>query len=154
MSGVSAHQGILIDTITALRAAGARSEERVVLWLALAHDSGATRRVVEVYEPAQIADVDYFRLPQDSLRSLMAHLRGRRLMIVAQVHSHPGRAFHSDVDDDWAIVRHTGALSLVLPRFARDVTVENFAELAATYELSPANQWLPVSTADRVEMSE
>jgi len=36
-------------------------------------------------------------------------------MVAAQVHSHPDEAFHSKGDDEWAIVRHEGALSIVVP---------------------------------------
>ncbi|MHC2297262.1 hypothetical protein ACVJBD_001468 [Rhizobium mongolense] len=72
---------------------------------------------------------------------LLAHLREKRLRVLAQIHSHPGRAFHSEADDEWAIVRHAGALSLVLPRFAQEATVDNFLGLAATYVLSTQNRW-------------
>lgn len=134
----------LAKTIDILRIGGARSEERVVLWLAPVSVVREPLTIVEVYEPEQITDVDYFRLPPGSLRALMAHLRTARLKIVAQVHSHPGEAFHSDVDDEWAIIRQVGALSLVLPRFARDTTPENFVEQAATYELSVSNEWIRI----------
>jgi hypothetical protein len=71
----------------------------------------------------------------------MDHLRSTRRRIVAQIHTHPGRAFHSEVDAEWAIVRHVGALSLVLPRFAVSTTPENFLDEVMTYEYSPAGDW-------------
>lgn len=151
MISIACNRDILSRTIAALRAGGARSEERVVLWLAPANASRVPIEIVEVYEPAQICDVDFFNLPPESLRALMTHLRANRLKIAAQVHSHPGGAFHSEADDRWAIVRHVGGLSLVLPRFAAEVTVDSFAEMAATYALSPNNEWLPVSTASCME---
>jgi proteasome lid subunit RPN8/RPN11 len=132
---------VLAETIGRLREGGKRSEERVVLWLAKASAPPPTR-VVEVYEPEQVTAIDYFRLPPPSMRALMSHLRALRRKVVAQVHSHPGRAFHSKVDDEWAIVRHVGALSLVLPRFAGTTTASNFLDEAMTYELSPKNTWL------------
>src|SRR5689334_19464982 len=100
MTSIVCTPGIFQQTIAALRAGGAQSEERVVLWLAAASANKPPIAVVEVYEPVQIADVDYFRLPAESLRNLMAHLRTNRLKIVAQVHSHPGKAYHSEVDDE------------------------------------------------------
>ena len=127
-------------TIAVLRHGGELGEERVALWL-----STAARRtpapIVEVYEPDQFAEVDYFRLPPASMQSLMDHLRSTRRRIVAQIHTHPGRAFHSEVDAKWAIVRHVGALSLVLPRFAATTTPENFLDEVMTYEYSPAGDW-------------
>jgi hypothetical protein len=132
---------VLDATIAALQRGARRGQERAVLWLAR---SGARDPVpiLEVYEPEQTASVDRFHLPPASIAALMRHLGATRRRIVAQVHSHPGRAFHSDVDAEWAVVRHVGALSLVLPRFARTTTVANFLERAMTYELSADAAWV------------
>lgn len=133
-------------TIDVLQAAGERKEERVVLWLGPASARPGATSVTEMYEPDQITDIDYFRLPPATLQALMRHLRAGRLKIVAQVHSHPGEAFHSEVDDEWAIVRHVGALSLVVPDFARWTTPTNFVDQAVAYELSANNEWLHTDT--------
>lgn len=140
MTTIVCAPGILTETIACLRRGGAVGEERVVLWLARA-SAPAPARVTEVYEPEQITAVDYFRLPPASMQILMRRLRVGRLKVVAQVHSHPGRAFHSEVDDEWAILRHRGALSLVLPRFAATTDADNFLIEAKIYELSAANEW-------------
>jgi proteasome lid subunit RPN8/RPN11 len=132
---------VLDATIAALQRGGRRQEERVVLWLA--RSGGSDRaEIVEVYEPEQTASIDRFHLPPASIAALMRHLGATRRRIVAQVHSHPGRAYHSDVDAEWAIIRHIGALSLVLPRFARTTTVANFLKRAMTYELSADADWV------------
>ena len=55
---------------------------------------------------------------------------------MAQVHSHPGEAFHSPADDRWAIPRQVGALSIVLPFFAAGISEETFFEQAAVFTLS------------------
>lgn len=140
MSTVICTPEMLSTTIAILRRGGERREERAVLWLS----TGILRTpatVVEVYEPDQIAEFDHFRLAPASMRTLMKHLRSTRRRIVAQVHSHPKRAFHSDVDAEWAIVKHVGALSLVLPRFAATTTTENFLEEVMTYEYTAAGDW-------------
>ena len=132
---------IVAQTLDILHRGGARREERVALWL-----SGASPRtpalVVEAHEPDQIADVDYFRLPPQSMRTLMAHLAATRRRIVAQIHTHPGRAYHSEVDAEWAIVRHVGAISLVLPKFAASTTPANFLRQAKVYEFSAEGDWV------------
>lgn len=143
MSSIVCTPAILADTIARLRAGARLREERVVLWLGKS-SAQPPAPVLEVYEPAQVTAIDFFRLPPPSMQALMSHLRVTRRKIVAQVHSHPGRAFHSEVDDEWAIIRHIGALSLVLPRFAAATTPDNFLDEAMTYELSPANEWLHV----------
>ena len=38
--------------------------------------------------------------------------------IRAQVHTHPGMAFHSETDDHWPVVSQPGFLSIVVPNFA------------------------------------
>lgn len=140
MSTVVCTPEALRKTIGALRRGGERGEERVMFWLSTAVVR-TPAPIVEVYEPDQVAEVDYFRLPPASMQTLMNHLKSTRRRIVAQIHTHPGRAFHSDVDAKWAIVRHVGALSLVLPRFAVATTPENFLEEVMTYEYSPGGDW-------------
>ncbi|MGE3513189.1 MAG: hypothetical protein AB7N65_30380 [Vicinamibacterales bacterium] len=140
MSAIVCTHEVLRTTIAVLQRGGERSEERVALWLSTAAPR-TPAPIVAVYEPDQVAEIDCFRLPPASMRSLMEYLRWTRRRIVAQIHTHPGRAFHSEVDAEWAIVRHIGALSLVLPRFADTTTPENFLDEVMTYEYSPAGDW-------------
>jgi hypothetical protein len=141
MTSVICTSEVLGETIALLRRGGERGEERVVLWLArsTARDQAP---IAEVYEPEQIADVDYFKLPPESIRRLMVHLRTTRRKVVAQIHTHPGQAFHSEADAEWAIIRHVGALSLVLPRFAESTTLSSFLREVMTYEYSAEGEWL------------
>ena len=44
-----------------------------------------------------------------------------------------------------AIVRHEGALSLVVPHFARDVGIANFFEQTKIYRFSSVARWVEVS---------
>lgn len=140
MSAVICTFETLRTTIDLLRRGGERGEERVALWLSTAIPR-TPAPIVEIYEPDQTAEVDYFRLPPTTMRSLMDHLRATRRRIVAQIHTHPGRAYHSNVDAEWAIVRHVGALSLVLPRFAVTTTPANFLQQVMTYEYSSHGDW-------------
>jgi hypothetical protein len=43
--------------------------------------------------------------------------------LIAQLHSHRGRAGHSLGDDAWATSYHEGFLSIVVPRFGAGVSV-------------------------------
>jgi proteasome lid subunit RPN8/RPN11 len=135
------------ETLEALHAAGRMSNECVVLWLS-ARPVMPGASIVETYVPKQEAAVDVFRIPPSGMTALMAHLRARKLGLAAQVHSHPGRAFHSEADDAWAIVRHEGALSIVVPNFAAGVNVGNFLQSLATFRLSPDDRWLEVSRGE------
>jgi hypothetical protein len=63
----------------------------------------------------------------------------------ARIHSHPGRAYHSPVDDENQVINHVGALSIVVPYFARDPIV---LERCAVFRYCPPNGWLPLSTCE------
>lgn len=134
---------LVIDTIRHLQDAGTQASERILLWLA---EPAQTRLLVkDIVVPVQTASADRFYIPPVSMKEIMATLADRRLMIAAQVHSHPQEAFHSPADDRWAIVRHTGALSLVLPYFCLRTTIATFTAEAAVYELHTNNSWRQVA---------
>jgi proteasome lid subunit RPN8/RPN11 len=135
--------GLMVSqTLRELRRAGTDNRERVVLWLGTR--AGNYVSVREVFVPLQEADEDYFYIPPRGMSELLSHLRQNRLMTAAQVHSHPEHAFHSEADDRWAIVRHEGALSLVVPFFGLSTTEETFVEDTAVFQLSKSNRWLEV----------
>jgi hypothetical protein len=143
MTKIICPSAIIAQTIARLQDAGDHNMERVVLWLApLLPAKGA--RVVELYEPDQEAREDIFRVGPESMKALMAYLRSNRLRAVAQVHSHPHLAFHSAADDRWALIRHKGALSLVLPYFAKHTRVDNFMGEVAIFVLSQEDRWVQV----------
>ncbi len=127
------------QTLSYLQDAGRRNKECVVLWLGKRHSAHIEVRAC--YLPLQIAEVDVFRIPPNGMSALQAKLRADRLMVAAQVHSHPQNAFHSKADDKWAIVRHSGALSLVVPRFAVDTSSQNFLDQTKVYQFSDKATW-------------
>ena len=134
------------QTLRHLQEAGRRGTECVVLWFGRRESAGI--RVQQVYRPGQVAWADVFRIPPNSMKALLSELSSKHLMIAAQVHSHPFEAFHSKADDAWAIVRHTGALSLVIPHFALKTSSENFMENAKLFLLTPENRWRGVPSGE------
>lgn len=137
---------VLVASLAALQEAGREGSECVVLWLG--KRTADAINVVQVYKPAQVATADMFRIPRESIAALFDVLRRGGLLVAAQVHTHPEEAFHSAADDRWAIVRHVGALSLVLPYFALRTTPETFMQDAAVFALSPDNEWLQIDPND------
>ena len=129
-------------TLSLLRDAGQRRCECVMLWLG--RRNGDHIDVVDAYRPEQIAREDMFQIPSASMNTLYVELRQRRLMVAAQVHSHPMEAFHSRVDDRWAIVRHEGALSLVVPYFASETSAANFLDQTKIFQFSEEARWMEV----------
>lgn len=60
------------------------------------------------------------------------------LSLFAQIHSHPQEAYHSDTDDQYAIITTLGGLSIVVPNFAVDpINPQNWA----VYRLLPQTGW-------------
>ena len=131
MSRFTITRASIAETVEHLRASARR--ERVVLWLGRRQAGGV--RVHEVYLPIQETEADYFRIPPDGMAALFEHMRAVRLMVAAQVHTHPTDAFHSPADDRWAIVRYEGALSLVVPHFCQRTTAATFVSDAKVYQL-------------------
>lgn len=149
-SDIRVPEKIIGDTISFLKERGSvANSEAVVLWLGRREASGIT--IEELYIPEQEASEDYFRIPPISMMALVAHVRSTGFFVAAQVHSHPKKAFHSVADDTWAVVRHVGALSLVLPYFASRTTVLNFVEQCAVFSLSATNAWCEVRGDRRFE---
>ena len=129
-------------SLARLRDAGQDRHECIMLWLG--RREGELLRVHEAYRPIQNAREDMFEIPPAGMTALHAELRKRRLMVAAQVHSHPAEAFHSKADDRWAIIRHEGALSLVVPYFAAETTTSNFLDQTKIYHFTAAARWVEV----------
>ena len=133
-------------TLEILQQAGKECRECAVLWLGQAQGSVTT--VQQVFVPIQDATDDYFRIPREGITALLRQLRTARLQVAVQVHSHPCEAFHSPADDTWAIIRHAGALSLVVPYFGRRTTTDTFTQDTVVYELCFNNQWCHIPATE------
>jgi|ERR1043166_618742 hypothetical protein len=147
MNLIKIKQPILAETIAELQLGGAKGKERVVLWLG--QDNLAIR---DVYVPEQYSEEDMFRIPRAGISELLKYLRRTDQHIISQVHSHPFEAFHSSADDRWAIVRHVGAFSIVLPYFASNTHVSNFFDEAAVFQLSDENDWTEVAKSQTLNI--
>lgn len=142
---VTCTNAIVETTLGWLREAGHARRECVALWLG--RRGSASIDVVDAYWPEQTAEIDMFHIPPHGMTELHAVLRQRRLMVAAQVHSHPAEAFHSKADDRWAIVRHEGALSLVVPYFALKTTTQNFLAHTKVYRFTATSRWEEIPEA-------
>ena len=116
---------ILIDsavvarTLEFLQKFGTHGCEGLVLWIGEVAEESAhiTQAVIPDQKPIKSEDgVGYF-VDAETLFELNRKLAESGLRLIAQVHSHPGEAYHSDTDDRYAIVTANGGLSLVVPDF-------------------------------------
>ncbi len=121
MTRVLVPRTVLASTQQALRAFGAHHAEGLVLWIGTVKQS--TARIDHALVPPQTpireeTGLGYF-VDAPTLLALSRFLAERRLRLIAQVHSHPGGAYHSATDDRYAVVTTEGGFSLVVPEFAR-----------------------------------
>lgn len=137
---------LLQETLDVLKAS--TNKEKVILWFGKNNSC-----VCEAFEPMQFAEYDYFEIPQEGLQAIIEKVKTDKIIVIAQIHTHPGRAFHSRADDVLALPRHIGAYSLVLPRFAIDTNIDNFLKKVSTYRLNNQGAWVKV-TNDKIQIYE
>jgi hypothetical protein len=106
-----------------LRAPGERGFEALVVWAGRWRDFELGIFDVElVIMPVQrgvrteggVAVV----IDGDALFEMNVLLNAHGQRLVAQLHSHPDEAYHSETDDRYSVVTARGGLSLVVPNFA------------------------------------
>jgi hypothetical protein len=112
---------VIYSTLQTMRDFGSRGWEALVLWLGHVEINAGTAAVTQAYVPQQnsIASeegVGYF-VEGNTLFRLNKELSQSGLRLIAQVHSHPREAYHSEADDRYAIVTAEGGFSLVVPNF-------------------------------------
>jgi hypothetical protein len=85
----------------------------------------------------------------EELHRINVWLYRQKLALIAQIHSHPGRAYHSSTDDGYAIATTVGCLSLVVPDFARaPFDLRN----VASYRLDGRGVWRALTTGQVAQM--
>jgi hypothetical protein len=130
-----------------LRAAGAEGWEAFVLWAGRA--AGERFDVLTTLVPKQTAHRTasglLVEVGEDELFRINIWLYENRMQLIAQLHAHPGEAYHSGTDDAYPIMAQVGGLSLVLPDFA--IRPFDVRDLAA-YRLYPGRGWVRVPEAE------
>lgn len=113
---------VLGTTFEVLRSCGRSECECVVYWVGPA---GADA-VDGVEHPTHRRSPFGYQIDDSWLTRFGLDLGRRQRSVKAQVHTHPGAAFHSQTDDDWPIVAQPGFLSVVIPNFAMNgITLKN-----------------------------
>lgn len=115
----SVRSDVVVETLDTLKRFGAEELEGLVLWLGTIVGTRAdvTKILVPDQHPIQSeSGIGYF-VSGETLFAINKTLSETGLRLIAQVHSHPGEAYHSAADDEYAIVTSEGGLSLVVPDF-------------------------------------
>ncbi len=141
-------QRVLNDSRDFLLARGAEGHEGTALWIGRLCQVMGDVDIVRLFVPDQIAirtshgvAVD---LTPEAHYTLTDNL-GPGELFFCRIHSHPEEAFHSRRDDANNVITHQGAISIVVPYFAR-------APLdlpgCAIYQLEHGRGWLRLSRAE------
>ncbi len=143
---VSVPRSLAIRAHAHLRDAGQHGSEGFALWAGT--PNGNTFRVLETIIPAQsglrMAYGVCVTVAGDELHRINLWLYQHKMTLIAQLHSHPDEAYHSETDDTFPIATTVGSFSIVIPNFARDL----FAlDHCAIYRLTVGG-WLSLSSAD------
>ncbi len=106
---------LLAQTFAHFRACGEGRAECVAYWLG---PLDAHTIVDEVVHPRHTAHAGGYDVDGAWVNELWVRLAAEQQEVRAQVHTHPGSAFHSHRDDGLALIERPGFVSLVIPGFA------------------------------------
>lgn len=99
--------------------------ERFVLWTAAIRDKGPDVIVNDLVVPAQTAytgpDGAWVHIDGSELARIAFYMYDNDERAVAQLHTHPSQDVRmSRLDRAWEVVSHEGALSIIIPEYAKD----------------------------------
>jgi hypothetical protein len=140
ISEVRVRRSAIEEANSALRYAGHFGNEGFSLWAGRHDESVFTveTNIVPLQQGHDSGGGVWVQVGADELHRINVWLFENRLMLIAQLHSHPQEAFHSKTDDTFPIATTKGCFSIVVPNFARQ---EFSFENCAVYRLQSDNRW-------------
>jgi proteasome lid subunit RPN8/RPN11 len=133
----------LDDLMTALLRSLQQRHEGIAYLLG--RTDGAVTLAVAVFVPEALTTGGSFHVAPRAMVSCVQAAARFELQVVAQVHTHPGQAYHSDGDVEGAKIRYPGYASLVLPEYGRHLP--SLAG-AAAYLWQKPHGWIELSDDD------
>ena len=133
----------LEKTIEFLKISEKEQSEVVILWSG--EIKGRTARIKTAWLPFQYSDVGFFMIPGDELFKLNRSIFEYGERLVAQVHTHPTLAFHSDTDSEYSVTSMENGLSIVVPHFGA-TNINSYLECA--YYIYKDGKWVKLSPSD------
>jgi hypothetical protein len=144
---VEVPRSLLDDTYAFMREAGRGGRESIVLWAGQFVEAPLFQ-VTTILRPAQTTyRGDHGLLAAvsgEELFRINRTLSDGGLRLLAQLHSHPTDAYHSDTDDRYAIVTARGSFSIVVPDFAAGTPA---IESCAVFRLAEPGLWREVPSS-------
>lgn len=136
---------ILHSTEGYLRKHGSLCQEGMVLWSGV-KTRGNIGIIKSCIHPQQYCTAASFDVPLDESQRINRLLEQKGESIIAQVHSHPGQAFHSDTDDRFPVTFTVGLFSIVVPWFCGQ-RLTNISQ-CKVWEHVGVGRWRELKTKD------
>ena len=111
---------VSIQTVAILLEPACMRQHEGIVYL-FGRSDGRTTIVLGALRPAANTTAGSFEVTSRSMAPIVRWVVGHRLQVVGQVHTHPGKAYHSDGDLRGARIRYNGYTSIVLPSYGRDL---------------------------------
>lgn len=130
-----------------LKRVGHAGFEGFALWAGTLEGETFTvhRTVIPVQKGVKAEEGLCVRVESEELHRLNVWLHEHAWTLIAQIHSHPTEAYHSETDDAYPIVTTVGGVSIVVPDFAHGSFI---LEECAVYRLMPDEGWVQLSGVD------
>lgn len=139
-------QLVLAETFQIFRRCGAGQCECQALWVSAWHSPA---NITAVVHPRHRASSVSVQVDSAWIGEFWQDLAAENSGIRVQVHSHPGRAFHSATDDAYPIIHQPGFLSLVIPSYGLGPVGFDGAHLT---EITPDGGWKGVPIENRLKV--
>jgi hypothetical protein len=124
-------------SIKVLKKRGCRKQEGIVLWAGAPSPNGEEAYLVSFIVPRRGHWGGGVRLDTRVLLNLCEELEKRDLLLLAQVHTHPGDFGHSLGDERRALSYRIGYISVVIPNFA----LHDIHDLSTCYVYEYVGNW-------------
>jgi hypothetical protein len=130
---------IQVQTIAHLRDRGSNHEEGFLAWSGIHRDSRII--VKSAFIPAGEVLRHHLGIgfSDDAIEVIANKILAKGEKLIAQVHSHPFEAFHSETDNRFPLIHRKGFLSIVVPFFGK-YGFDRF-DYFRIYEYLQDNQW-------------
>lgn len=142
---------VIDETIRFLQDVGSEGYEGFVLWAGIAETAEVFRFTTAIIpeQHAMMTDDGLLVFVEgEALFKVNKTLHEHGEILGGQAHTHPTSAYHSSTDDHYPLVTLLGALSVVVPDFAKNAPAD--IEAWAWYRLTEYGVWKPASKSTKV----
>ena len=137
---------ILFETQEHIRKHSLYGHEGMVLWSGVkTHGEALVRTCIH---PSQQCTAVSYDIPLEETQRVNVLLEQLKEVLIAQIHSHPGSAFHSHRDDAMPFTFKLGFFSLVIPNFCNN-DLKNLLGLSV-WEYTGEGKWQELSLPSAV----